>query len=165
MAKKLRLAVVGSRNFTGVAAFALLAAHLDRIQASAKGLELVIVSGGADGADSLAENWAHSRGCYVDIYKPDWKTHGRSAGFKRNTTIWANADAGIAFWDGESKGTQHSFGIAKRMGKPLTIVLTHDQMIGGTQRQCPDCKSWVHHSEYSEVFGKCDRCWDRESEM
>ena len=119
----MRLAVVGSR--TGVSS-KLVWRWLSKYFAEF-GPDMTIVSGGAKGADSIAADFAKHKGLKCDVYLPDWDTHGRSAGFKRNHTIWDNADAGIAFWDGESRGTAHSFKIAKAQGKPLTIVLTHEQ--------------------------------------
>jgi hypothetical protein len=58
----------------------------------------------------------------VDVYLPEWDKYGKSAGFRRNTTIWNNADQGVAFWDGVSRGTAHSFDIAAAQNKPLQIV-------------------------------------------
>lgn len=43
-----------------------------------------IITGGAPGADKLAELWARSRGIDVDIYKADWKRLGAAAGPIRN---------------------------------------------------------------------------------
>ena len=46
--------------------------------------EVVIVSGGARGADSLAEEYAQSRGFRSVVIKADWDKWGKSAGFRRN---------------------------------------------------------------------------------
>lgn len=123
----MRLAVVGSR--TGVTS-KLVWKWLHKYYAE-YGPNMTIVSGGAKGADSYAAEFAKAKGIACQVFKPDWDKHGRSAGFKRNHTIWDNADAGIAFWDGDSKGTAHSFEISRKQGKPLTIVLTHEQRVGG----------------------------------
>lgn len=43
-----------------------------------------IVSGGAKGADTLAELWARERGIPIAVYRADWKKHGKAAGPIRN---------------------------------------------------------------------------------
>lgn len=44
----------------------------------------VVIAGGANGADKLAEQAARARGLEVEVYKADWDLHGKSAGFIRN---------------------------------------------------------------------------------
>ena len=80
------------------------------------------MSGGAKGADSFAEAWAKERNIKVQIFLPDWEKHGKSAGYIRNGHIIAEADACIAFWDGESKGTKLSISLAEMKGIPLKII-------------------------------------------
>ena len=36
--------------------------------------------------------------------------------------IWNNSDMGIAFWDGTSTGTAHSFDITKKQSKILKVI-------------------------------------------
>ena len=43
-----------------------------------------IISGGARGADTLAEEWADENNIPKTIVKADWKTHGKAAGPIRN---------------------------------------------------------------------------------
>ncbi len=69
----------------------------------------VILSGGAKGVNTLAERYAEEKGMEIEIFKADWKRYGKGAVYLRNVEIWKAADLGIAFWDGQSKGTQHSF--------------------------------------------------------
>lgn len=112
----MRLAVVGSRGFDN---FEYLAEILDTIHVFST--ITLIVSGGAGGADSLAARWATENGVESLEILPDWSKHGRAAGFIRNVEIWNHADEGIAFWDGQSKGTAHSFEIARKQNKPIVI--------------------------------------------
>lgn len=81
-----------------------------------------IVSGGAKGADSLAEKIAEEYGFETIVHKPDWNKYGKSAGYIRNTYIIADADIVFAFWDGKSKGTEHSINIARKMDKTVRII-------------------------------------------
>lgn len=64
-----------------------------------------VVSGGAKGVDSLGEVWAHSMGVPVKVFPADWDKHGKKAGFVRNAEMAEYADALIAVWDGQSRGT------------------------------------------------------------
>jgi hypothetical protein len=107
----MKIAVVGSRTFND---YALLKQWLDKLHA----IEPInlIISGGARGADSLSEQWA------LEIFKPDWNKFGKRAGFLRNVDIVTAAEGVIAFWDGTSRGTQHSINLAKEQGKPIKII-------------------------------------------
>jgi hypothetical protein len=81
-----------------------------------------VVSGGAPGADSLAEKWAKENKKMLTIYPADWLNLGKRAGYVRNTDIVKNSDMIIAFWDGNSKGTKHTIGLAQKMGKDCKII-------------------------------------------
>jgi len=117
----MKIAVVGSRNFHD---YDLLKKTLAEYETTS------IVSGGANGADSLGERYADEHNIPTMIFKPDWKRFGRGAGRIRNNTIVENADLVIAFWDGLSKGTQMSIEIAKKLNKPLRIVMVEQHDCG-----------------------------------
>ena len=110
----MKVAVIGSRSFTN---YELLKKTLDELTGIEK-----IISGGAAGADSLAEQWARENNIETVIYKPDWAKYGRGAGVVRNRLIIEDCDWCIAFWDGESKGTKSSIEHSKKLNKKLTIV-------------------------------------------
>ena len=69
----------------------------------------------------MAELWCEHHGIPILVLPADWNKYGKGAGFIRNKDIWDNADFGVAFWDGESKGTAHSFNIARKQEKELFI--------------------------------------------
>lgn len=79
---QLAVAVVGSRDFDN---YTLLTEVLDTLRPSA------IISGGAKGADSLAERYASDRGLPLTVIRPNWRL-GRAAGPIRNGEIIAAAD-------------------------------------------------------------------------
>ena len=91
----MKIAVIGSRSFNN---FKLLEDTLSSYESKIT----TIVSGGARGADSLAESWAEKYKKETIIIKPDWDKHGKSAGFIRNRDIIEACDGCIAFWDQES---------------------------------------------------------------
>lgn len=111
----MRIAIIGSRGFNN---YTLLQSTLEKY----KDKITVVVSGGARGADTLGEQWAKENDKDTDIYLPDWDKHGKGAGFIRNTKIVKNSDGVIAFWDGKSRGTQHSFELCEKFNKPIKIV-------------------------------------------
>ena len=74
-----------------------------------------VLSGAARGADQLGERWAKEHGVPVELYPADWTRYGRSAGYRRNELMATKADALIAFWDGQSRGTKHMIDLARRM--------------------------------------------------
>jgi len=66
-----------------------------------------IVSGGAKGPDKLGEQYAEEFNIPVKKFIPDWNREGKKAGILRNIEMGNYANALIAIWDGESKGTKH----------------------------------------------------------
>lgn len=109
----MKLAIVGSRNFSDWLAIMNYVHELP--------LDTVIVSGGARGVDTVAEQTAQARGMTTEIYRADWDKYGKSAGYRRNADIVAAADEVVAFWDGYSKGTAHTIELARKAGKKVTV--------------------------------------------
>ena len=112
----MKVAIIGSRTFND---YELVCKTIKELK-----LETMthMVSGGAKGADSLGERYAKEHNIPCIIYKPDWNTYGKSAGFVRNKDIINACDIVIAFWDGKSKGTEHSIMLAKRNIKQVYII-------------------------------------------
>lgn len=78
-----RVLVCGGRDFMDQArAFAVL----DHYHAESGGFS-VIIRGAARGADTLAGEWAVSRGVPVLAFPADWDAHGRAAGHIRNAEM------------------------------------------------------------------------------
>lgn len=111
----MKVAIIGSREFLN---YQLLKSVLDKH----KNKITLVVSGGANGADKLGEKWAKENNIGTQIFKPDWKTYGKRAGFVRNEDIIKNSDLVFAFWDGQSKGTEHSIKLAKKYHKSVLIT-------------------------------------------
>ncbi len=111
----MKIGVVGSRTFTD---YPLMCGVLHRF------LEDLdeIISGGANGADTLAEAFADEEGIKCTVFKPNWELYGIAAGFLRNQQIVDACDILVAFWDGKSKGTKDSINKAKKAKKPTLVV-------------------------------------------
>ena len=82
-----------------------------------------IVSGGADGVDLCAAEYAREKGMRLTEFLPEYERYGRAAPIVRNKKIVEYADRIVAFWDGKSKGTQSVIQYANRIGKPCEVIL------------------------------------------
>lgn len=116
-----RVIIAGGRNFSN---YHLLEEKCNYyLQNKIKqGLQIVIISGHARGADLLGEKFARLNGHSCEQYPADWETHGRKAGMIRNYQLANEAEALIAFWDGQSVGTKHMIETAKSKGLKVAIV-------------------------------------------
>lgn len=114
-----RVAVIGSRSFAN---YNLLKEKLDYFLSTFKDDEIIIISGGAKGADSLAEKYAREKGYKIKVYLPDYNKYpGKVAPLKRNETIMENSDVVVAFTNG-SRGTQNTLKHAEKRNLPIRIV-------------------------------------------
>lgn len=74
------------------------------------------------GPDSHVTWIAKTMGWGVEVINADWEKHGRAAGPIRNQQMVNEADALIAIWDGESKGTAGIIGMARKKGIPKYVM-------------------------------------------
>ncbi len=117
----MKLAIVGSRTFND---YEKMCEFIHDVLSHEEFCAIdTIVSGGARGADTLAEQYAAERGLETVVFPADWKTYGRRAGFIRNVDIIRECDICVAFWDGESHGTKHDIELCEEMEKPYHICL------------------------------------------
>lgn len=136
----MKIAIVGSREFSCPN---FVKEKIDKICEALGHMEkpLTIISGGAKGVDTWAEEVAKTwegLGVETIIFKPNWndlshpdaviKTgrygkYDAMAGKRRNTLIINEADSVLAFWDGKSEGTKDSINKAIVAGKPVNIYI------------------------------------------
>ena len=109
---EIRVAVIGSRNIEACD----LSAHIPQNCT-------LIVSGGAKGVDTLAEQYAAEHGIELLTIRPDYRRYGRGAPLRRNNQIVDHADCVLAFWDGQSKGTKYTIDYAEKTGKKVSVIL------------------------------------------
>jgi glycerophosphoryl diester phosphodiesterase len=83
-----------------------------------------LVSGGAAGVDKLGERYALESNTPLVVMQADWNQHGRAAGPIRNRQMAEYADALIAVWDGESKGTKNMIQTAEKLGLQVYVKTT-----------------------------------------
>jgi len=121
-----KIAIVGSRNFTNYHLFKQIVLNLLKdFQNDYPNFDyssITIVSGGAQGADTLAKKFATEYNYDFIVFPPDWNTHGKAAGPIRNTLIVNECTHMIAFPSKSgSIGTQDSITKAKNNHKFLKI--------------------------------------------
>ena len=107
--------IAGSRNIT----------DYSQVEAAVKAASwevTEVISGGARGVDELGEWYATSNNIPLRIKPADWSRFGRAAGPIRNQEMAEIADALIAVWDGESRGTAH---MIETMRKKTSNVYVH----------------------------------------
>lgn len=105
----MKVIIAGSRGITSFEA-------IERAVCDS-GFEITeVVSGVARGVDKLGEHYAKKHGIPVKPSPALWHQHGKSAGYIRNVDMADYADALIAIWDGESRGTKHMIQAATDKG-------------------------------------------------
>ncbi|MBP3369655.1 MAG: hypothetical protein J6L85_02780 [Clostridia bacterium] len=87
----------------------------------------MIISGGADGIDSLAEKYADGKRLSKMILRPQYNLYGRAAPLKRNEKMVELCDVALIVWDGISKGTLHTIKYAEKMGKSVILIRKKDE--------------------------------------
>lgn len=115
--------VVGSRDFND---YDFVKRKLDHILKNHFD-KVVIVSGGAKGADSCAERYAAEKGYECVVFHAEWDKYGKVAGYIRNKKMHeyiakAQHRGCVAFWKNKSKGTSHNFDLAKEFNTPIRII-------------------------------------------
>ncbi len=135
---------------------------------SAFGPNVIIIQGGAKGADTDAGREAVRQNLHMVCVEADWERYGKFAGKYRNEAMakmLRPQDSVIAFWDGRSPGTRHMVEHARKMGFEVLVIgptgdiLAHHQRwegescpsCGAAKRgdipECPVCKH-KHHGEF-----------------
>lgn len=122
-----KIAVIGSRDYTDYTSFLEILSHkLNEIQEkSNKNIlhdNLMLVSGGAKGVDTMAETFAKRTSRPFALFPANWDGYGKAAGFIRNKQIVDFSDMGIAFLKNNSAGTRNTIELFKKQGKKIIVV-------------------------------------------
>ena len=118
--------VAGSRDCTD---YPMFCDQMDKLTAGMDLQNVTVISGGARGADTLAERWCRDKHVQNIVMPADWKPNGvydPHAGYVRNDKMherlreFDNRTC-ICFWNGESRGTKQNFATSERLGENLII--------------------------------------------
>ncbi len=104
-----------------------------------RGEDIIIVSGTAQGVDTIGEEYASLKAYGVERYPADWnnleakpcyikvnnmgRRYNAMAGQNRNKQMAEICDAAIIFWDGKSKGTKNMIDLIRLHNKKLYLFV------------------------------------------
>jgi len=120
MESTMKTIIAGSRNFDN---YDLLRKVMSGPVNEAGISPTRIVSDMVFGAETLGERYASDMELPIDPFPADWSKHGRSAGYIRNAEMAEYADALVAFWDMQSKGTENMIKQAKKHNLKIFIEI------------------------------------------
>lgn len=111
----MKVAIIGSRNLSEKS-YGMLCSIVP-IGASE------IISGGANGADELAERYAAEHHLRFTLFLPEYEKYGKSAPLLRNEQLVSYSDYVIALWDGNSRGTGNAIAACIKQYTPVRVFL------------------------------------------
>jgi len=115
----MKLIIAGSRDITLTCACRAVEGALEKTGWCHAITE--VVSGASGNVDKIGEFWAELMELPIKRFPADWDKHGKAAGPIRNRAMAEYADALLAVWDGESKGTANMIMEMHRQGKPVFV--------------------------------------------
>ncbi len=113
-----RVIIAGGRDFDN---YELLKRKMDYLLSETVE-PIQVVCGLAHGADKLGHSYAKERGFEIRYFPANWSYYGKRAGPLRNEEMAKNADALVAFWDGESRGTKNMIENAKKYDLKIRVI-------------------------------------------
>ena len=116
-----KIIISGSRHFSD---YTLLKSVCNCLLKPYRNIQ--IVYGGANGADTLASQYAREMNHSLKLFSPNWNKYSRAAGPIRNKQMAEYSDGCIAFWDGKSPGTKHMISQAKKYNITVHVQYIHD---------------------------------------
>ncbi len=116
----MRILITGSRTWTDKVTIAQ--AIREAWLFAGRPYGVVVVHGGARGADYIADVYAKRLGFSVEVHEADWPNFGKAAGYIRNKEmVDAGADVCLAFIRNESNGATMCADLAQKAGIPTHI--------------------------------------------
>ncbi len=115
-----RIALAGGKACDHQQVFALLDKTRSRL--AARGENMVLLHGGAEGVEKIASLWATNSGVAQVVFRPEWNQHGKAAPFKRNDAILRTAPAGLIVLRPENGIHEQIIREAKRLGIKLKVI-------------------------------------------
>jgi len=114
----IKLLIAGSRDFHD---YDVVKKEFDKL-----GKDAEIISGCAMGADTLAIRLAKELELVVHTFPANWTKYGKGAGFVRNKDMVDLCDEALIFWNGKSKGTEHTICLLMDNKKSFTLRMTKE---------------------------------------
>lgn len=114
----MRVAIVGSRS-VAMDAYSDILSYIPRGASE-------IISGGAEGADEIAEEYARQNHLPLTVFRPEYKSYRKSAPLQRNLEIVRHSDYVLVLWDGKSRGTANIVANCIKEYTPVRVLLIRD---------------------------------------
>ena len=86
----------------------------------------LIISGGAAGIDTLAEQYADKHKISKLILRPRYDLYGKAAPLKRNEEMIKLCDRVLVIYDGQSRGTKYTIKYSEKLGKQIDVITVSD---------------------------------------
>jgi len=115
----MKIIIAGGREFNN---YKLVKQTFQDLYGQLEISNITIISGCARGADALGIQLANELGCNKLLFPANWTKYGKKAGYMRNEEMAQNADALLAFWDGNSRGTMHMINIANMYNIKTNVI-------------------------------------------
>jgi len=109
-----KVSVIGTKDFSD---YQLLCNELNKEKPD------VLVVGGKDGADSMAQRYSLEKEIQVQVILPDYKKHGRSANYLRNLEMIDNSTLILIFWNERSKSPFNYLPYIKKYHKLFRTII------------------------------------------
>ena len=119
-----RVLICGARDWGSMSAIERTIKRL-KIKAAKWNMELIIIEGGAPGADTMARIVGHKLDVHIAEVKALWDTRHRSAGPQRNTAmLMLDPHLVVAFHRdiSKSKGTKDMVKQAEKAGIKVQVI-------------------------------------------
>jgi hypothetical protein len=113
------LVVAGSRRFKDYGFFSMKMTSLLNSGIINPG---IVISGCANGTDTMAIDWARLNGFGIMECHANWSEYPLDAGFRRNEKMAEIANSLLVFWDGISSGTGHMVRLAQEKDIPYLVI-------------------------------------------
>ncbi len=123
MIEPARIIIAGSRTINEYELIERWMDHYTRFIINDR--ECEVVSGGADGPDTLGELWAQRNGLPIVRFPVNWIVKGKfhkGAAFIRNIRMAEYGTHLVAFWDTVSHGTKQMIDQARLRGLNVKVV-------------------------------------------
>lgn len=106
----MKVAVIGSRGRT-----------IDNLGDYLPETTTEIISGGSEGIDTCAREYAVAHNIKFKEYLPDYEKYDKTALLMRSVSIIETADMVLAFWDGRSSVTKFVIDMCRDIGVPIKV--------------------------------------------
>lgn len=126
-----RVIIAGSREWTDYELLKKKCSFFLQNKLADPGVQVVILSGHAKGADLLGEKFAQENNLPVELYPAQWDKYGKRAGYLRNKDMADKGNAAIIFLSrsAQNKGSLMMASLARKQNLLLRTVWSDEESV------------------------------------